>query len=589
MQNSRIVVLDCETSTIHNGREPVCRYYMSQHLVTKRAWSDSVWINIVYTTLLEVFDKMKWDKNITGNVENELKKILKQTKEESFENHSFDHGFTIFWTKLQNLSTPYYPKFADEYKDAFTKLALENLCTKMPWKFIRGDGNDHFYYDKPVNGQYEQAPGTTIVDFDINNKVHRDEVVRVCFGPHILSIGILQFEMEGNQLYCKGNPYYREFQQTPHYVHSIHVQQIHQLTERQLKRSTHNITSLHEKLQSILQTNKNVIFVAHNAQQDRKWILQSIDDQVKYHQYLSCKSGSIHKADIDDLLYLQQLLKNEWSIKYTFQRKWFCTLHGSMNDDGSTRQSNNGAKAQIKVTAHTLDALYKHITGQELTKHHNALTDTYACALIYCHLKNISKDSPGYKRIRSLGLDTDEKQRPHKKSKATCPRQYDIYIDERILPPTFVTDQNTQVGADISLEFGGNYREEHLNNTIVLNTGSETRRQRLESADLIFGNLGGACIAFQLKDDDDGRRVEINTSCNYLLWGKNCDQIQDDLSSNENHRIDWDTPYFLYEQHTQETMCLKVIDLHPKLTSASDLPMSLYTKRMLLTLKQLCL
>lgn len=636
MQNSRIVVLDCETSTISHGREPTCRYYMQKCVVKDTACTEQERNTKVYKILDEIL------KTCLGEIKQEfhytfdgLKLRMGTIQQKSFAGHNFDDGFTIFWKKLAQLhhDHPDTPKHEDAYKNEFTKHALKIMSTPMPWgsyawKFIQHGQEQHFYYDQPVAEHYEHAEGTTIIPFDIENKFHRDEVVRVCFGPHILSIGILQFDIQGNELQIvkdqhQENPYYQEFRQTPHYVHSTYVQQIHHLTASQLKQSIHNISSLHEKLQSILDTNrkKNVTFVAHNAQQDRKWILQSIDDQVKYHEYLSCKNGSDQKLHIESLQKLEQLLKNQWSKRDKVQRKWFCTLNGSMKDDGTTSGFQNGAKGKMTgAKEYTLDALYQFITTKKLTGYHNALTDTYACALIFCELLKISypssnnlERSSGYKRILDGCSVNNDGQKPtktrrsmslaetgrltgrvfsHKKDMIL--RQYDIIIDTHILPPTFVTDENTQIGENIFLEFGGNYGEEHLNNTIVLNTGSgiRSRQHRLDqSTDPIFGNLGGACIEFQLKDDTDGRRVEINTSCNYLLWGTHRDLLQDDLFPDQKYRIDWDTPYYLYELHTQQTMCLLVKDRVPRASINSEQTSSQFTEtaRLLMTLQSLCL
>lgn len=628
MQNSRIVVLDCETSTISHGREPACRYYMQKCVVKDTACTEQERNTKVYQILDAILQTVI--RNINPKFRytcDGLKLKMWSIQKRSFEGHSFDDGFTIFWKELAQLhhDHPDTPKHEDAYKNEFTKHALKIMSTPMPWgsyawKFIQHGQEQHFYYDQPVAERYEHAEGTTIIPFDIENEFHRDEVVRVCFGPHILSTGILQFDIHGKELKIvkdqhQENPYYQEFKQTPHYVHSTYVQQIHHLTAEQLNQSTHDISSLHTKLASIVQTDKDVTFVAHNAQQDRKWILQSIDDQVKYYRYLSCKSGVNQDETISSLLELQYRMKNQYSRIESKTRKWFCTLNGSMKDDGTTSGSRNGAKGKMtEAKEYTLDALYKLITGKKLKDYHNALTDTYACALIFCRLLKISypshnlETSSDYATIRKWCSVDNDGQKPTKTRKImslaetgrssgrvfsqqqnTILRQYDIWIDEHILPATFVTDENTQVGADISLEFGGNYGEEHLNNTIVLNTGSGKIQQRLDHReDPVCGNLGGACIVFQLKDDHDGRRVEIITSCNYLLWGMNRDLVQDALFPGEKYPIDWDTPYYLFELHTQQTMCLKVIDRAPRESIASEHSV-LRRTRLLMTLQSLCL
>ena len=396
MQNSRIVVLDCETSTIHNGREPTCRYFMQEYVVAQ----PGVPFANICKALENVFEETETD----GHTTDELKLKFERIRNNAFENHSFDTGFTLFWNDLTSLSR----EDANAYKDAFTKHALDFLYTavRMPWKFIKRGDEMHFYYDKLVDDQHTQD--STIVDFDIKDKFHRDEVMRVCFGPHILSTGILQFDIQGTDLDIIGDLYYQEFRQTPHYVHSTYVEQIHHLTARQLQKATHDISALHRKLQSILHITKELTFVAHNAQQDRKSILQSIADQIEYHTYLSCKTGVNQESEIKKLQDLDAALRNA---------NWFCTMYGTLKPDGKTAGKKNGSKDQIQQPreSNTLSAVYEKITKSPLTNQHDARTDTCACALIFCELlmkmdrsgKLLKlNDSKGYKRIRSMDFDT---------------------------------------------------------------------------------------------------------------------------------------------------------------------------------------
>jgi hypothetical protein len=489
----------------------------------------------------------------------------------------------------------------------------------MTWKFIRKGHQDHFYYDEPVNGEYKHAAGVQIIDFDIENKEHRDEVVRVCFGPHILSIGILQFDIPGNELQIVGDPYYQEFRQTPHYVHSTFVQeQIHHLTARQLKKSPHDISALHEKLQSILDANehKNVTFVAHNAQQDRKWILQSIDDQVKYHEYLSCKDGSDETSHVKSLQTLKQNLKNEWSRINKVERKWFCTLYGSMKDDGTSHRSQNGAigKFSPKPAIYKLAALYTFITGREMAENHNALQDTYACALIFCRLLKISyhkdkiEESAGYKRILA-SVQNVQKDRKRKAPRTQFLwevgrqnavvhnfRQFDMSIDDKLLPNTFLTDYNTQVGEENHMEFGGGADGFLLNNTVSLFTMNEPRRHRLDQSSAPrYGNLGGDRLSFVLQQDGNDRRVEFCVSAftstglfiGDLWWAKEGDPFQH--CNHEIHRLEWDQIYIFRENNFEEQMSLKVVDLRPTDLRPTGISEPSSTTGLLALFKSLCL
>ena len=612
MQDSRIVVLDCETSTIHSGREPVCRYYMQQSGKTVNNEMVCEELNVI---LGIVFTNMPTREEYTHEW---LKIKMTSLQKTAFNKHSFDDGFTIFWTSLQKLQ--YFsdsPSHADAFKDEFTKRALQDLSTRMTWKFIRKGQKDHFYYDEPVDGEYKYAADTQIIDFDIENKEHRDEVVRVCFGPHILSIGILQFDIPGNELQIVGGPYYQEFRQTPHYVHSAFVQKIHHLTQEQLEKSHCDISSLHTELRSIIKTNKNVTFVAHNAQQDRKWILDSIDDQVKYHEYLYCKNGSDQQSHIKSLKTLKENLKNEWSRTSKIERKWFCTLYGSMKDDGTSHRSQNGAigKFSPKPAIYKLAALYTFITEREMADNHNALQDTYACALIFCRLLKISyhkdkiEESDGYKRIL-VYVQNVQKDRKRKAPKTLslkefgrqdaqviiC-RQFDMYIDDVLLPPTFLTDYNTQVGEENHMEFGGGVGTSDLNNIVTLITNSEPRQHRLhEGRSSVCGNLGGDRLSFKLKQDGSDRRIVFCVSDETssgpfegALWWAKAGRNFRRLTSRM-HRLEWNQIYIFREDNTDEQMSLKVVDLRPIApiqTGIAGLPSSRTT--LLALLKSLCL
>ena len=615
MQNSRIVVLDCETSTIHSGREPVCRYYMQ----TSGKITDNEMVCAELNAILgTVFTKMAMQQQYTHVWLKGKMKLLQQT---AFDKRSFDDGFAIFWQSLKDLKycIRNSPSHEDAFKDEFTKHALEYLSTLTPWKFITKGQEQHFYYDKPVNNMYECAQDTEIIAFDIENKDHRDEVVRVCFGPHILSIGILQFDIQENELQIVEDPYYQEFRQTPHYVHSTFVEKIHHLTAGQLEKSPYGISSLHEKLQRILYTNseKNVTFVAHNAQQDRKWILQSIDDQVKYYQYLSCKNGSDQKLHIEPLQTLEQLLKNVWSRRDKVTRNWFCTLNGSMKDDGKSHNSRNGARDKIALPApkkYTLGDLYEFITGNPLQNYHNALTDTYACALIFCRLLKISyhkhkiEESAGYKRILTSvqNVQQDRKRKATKTlslkefgrqdAKVFIFRQFDMYIDGNSLPDTFLTDQNTQVGEQNHMEFGGGRGDFHLNNIVTIFTMNAPRQLRLHSSTApLCGNLGGDRLSFALKQDGVDRRVEFCVSPitsngafeGDLSWAKEGDQLQ--RLTHQMHRLEWNQIYIFREDSFDEQMSLKVVDLRPIDLRPAGISEPSSTTGLLARLKSLCL
>ena len=558
--------------------------------------------------LQQVFDSINKKPDDVATLTNrfqDLKSIFKQQDpvDENFDKHVFDNNFAQFWNDLRKLKLG-KTTYDEMYKDEFTIKALSSLKVTNHWKFIQRGDKQYFYYDKPdFPRTYTHSQGTTIEHFFVENKFQRDEVVRVCFGTHILSTCILQFDIQEQKPVITEEPYYQEFRQTPRYVHSTYVEKINHLTEDQLKRSSYDISSLHKKLETILDTDKELTFVAHNAQQDRKWILQSIIDQIDYHEYLSCKTGDNHEQEIQALKDLHNRLQ---------LAKWFCTIYGTLTADGKNAGKNDGSKHKIQQPreSNTLSAVYQRITGNQLKNHHDARTDTYACALIFCHLLKLDdRESADYNRIRLLCSGSDAAQRSTKirKTKSlaetgrlsggvfplhkdTISRQYDIIIDEHILPATFVTDENTQVGEDIHLEFGGFVDEHHLSNTVVLVTGSGNREYHFAGS---AGNLGGVHMTFQLKDDDLNRYVEISTSYGYLDWihPDSVNKVFVSFEAGPPQRLDWDKSYKFSEVHTGQEMCLKVRDLHPRQISSSELATShlTRTRNLLLTLQSLCL
>jgi DNA polymerase III epsilon subunit-like protein len=558
--------------------------------------------------LQQVFDSISKNPDDVSKLSDkfeQLKNIFKQQNpiDTSFDKDMFDDHFAKFWNDLRILKIG-KTTYDEMYKEAFTIKALSSLKVINHWKFIQKGDEQYFYHEKPDYPRtYTHAPGTTIEHFFVENKSQVENVLRVCFGAHILSSCILQFDIRGKQPVIVEEPYYQEFRQTPRYVHSTYVERINHLTEDQLKRSSHDIRSLHSKLKTILDTDKELTFVAHNAQQDRKWILQSIMDQIDYHEYESCQTGVNHKQEIEALKDLYNRLQ---------LAKWFCTIHGTLKPDGKSVGKHDGSKHKIQQPeeSNTLSAVYQKITGDPLKNQHDARTDTYACALIFCRLFKLDQtESSDYNRIRLLCSGSDASQRSTKIRKIrslaeigrsnasvyTIPRQYDIYIDGQKLPADYVTDKNTQVGETIHLEFGGPDHHENRLDLVDFNQNGDThiiRSHHCREGDERAGNLGGAYITFRLKDDAFGRRVEICTGTEYLVWrvlDNNTHNLDEDLPHlrQDPLRLDAHTIYEIRELTTQETILLKVIDLHPTHTpSTAQLPS---TKQLLTILYRLCL
>jgi hypothetical protein len=307
----RVIVLDCETNGLGNGREWACLYFMQKHIqdMTDRAEKSFDYLsetkNVLKRVLEDMLDSSKYEEHDKNSIKIAFHKI-------SITKGSFDDVFSHFWSKQLVDAKPTRP-WTEAYKDAFTKRALQTLSQTMKWKFIREPnkgrekGPLHFYYDSANESTYRGPNTGTVEEFNGENKDHIDNVVRVIFGRRILSICMLQFRIDsrdGIHTLHQEDVYCETFKQTEHYLHNKQIETIHHLSHQQLQSSIHDISSLHDKLIDVAKQTCDLTFAAHNASQDRKWILESIDNQIEYLQYLIYKNGDesdVHHKRIQTL------------------------------------------------------------------------------------------------------------------------------------------------------------------------------------------------------------------------------------------------------------------------------------------------
>jgi hypothetical protein len=424
----KLVFLDCETSGVNNGREPACRYYLSRCIEQAVAAAEAegrdgtvAKLDCIEGILRGVFDAMTTKKSVDGwgtsRLQASFYRILQdfiptgkaQNKNlKRFVYMPFDQAFSQFWRQTEQirlLSTDHF--FTELYRDLLTRQAVEHLSQSIVWKFIRGrDGALHFYYDQPVDGEYPRAEGVELVAFDVEQKEHVDAVVRACFGPAVLSICMLGAEVHDGGLSVQEDPYYEVFRQHGNYIHSQYAETAHRLTEGDI-RGGGDIASLHAKLRELVGVadhgvadhGRDVTFVAHNAVKDRQWIIQSIQDQIKYLEYTDCKQGIASEGgDITDLYDLMDRLKTS---------QWFCTQHGNLDAAGRAWRKNGSLVKIMDNRGDNLHSVYERVTGRALPGQHDARVDTYACALIYCRLLMLNHGinvemSAGYARIQAM-------------------------------------------------------------------------------------------------------------------------------------------------------------------------------------------
>jgi hypothetical protein len=95
-------------------------------------------------------------------------------------------------------------------------------------------------------------------------------------------------------------------------------------------------------------------------------------------------------------------------------------------------------------------------------------------------------------------------------------RQYDIWIDGRKLSARFLLDSETRAGHRLFLKFHGRV-------SLFDHTHADFRALRRTQPRIDYADLARCCIEFQLKDDENGRRVCIKASETYLHWSERRD------------------------------------------------------------------
>jgi hypothetical protein len=283
-----------------------------------------------------------------------------------------------------------------------TRQAVEQLSQSILWKFIRGgDGALHFYYDQPVDGEYTRAEGVELLAFDAEQKAHVDAVVRACFGPAVLSICMLEAEVNcaGGEMVIKEDPYYQVFRQHGNYIHSQFAETAHKLSAGEVQAGV-GITSLHTRLWDMVNREEGLTFVAHNAAKDKQWIIQSIENQIRYLQFTDCQKGRAEAGGYIAALHaLTKRLRTD--------SQWFCTQHGDLNSSGHARWRNGALVKIMENRGDNLHSVYEKVSGRALQGQHDARVDTYACALIFCRLLTLNhginvEKSDGYARLQAM-------------------------------------------------------------------------------------------------------------------------------------------------------------------------------------------
>jgi len=241
--------------------------------------------------------------------------------------------FSVYWAGLDRINK--------KHKETFTKFAVGYLSRQQA-----AEG-------KPIYLKH--------VAFDAQNAAHVAEVLRVFFGPEVVSCGIVlcAYDARDRSMQVLREDY-AVYRPSAQHKPSVVARAVHGLDANTLARGE-DIAALHARLLNIIEQHPAVVFVAHYAPHDRGVLLESIDRSTLDTQNLP------HKAH---LLRLRRELHDA--------RRWTCTWQRSV------LLARGFCGRDLKN--YKLPTLYEAVTHTPLLAHHNARTDAYACAVILCRL-----------------------------------------------------------------------------------------------------------------------------------------------------------------------------------------------------------
>jgi DNA polymerase III epsilon subunit-like protein len=255
--------------------------------------------------------------------------------------------FSVYWAGLDRLDK--------KHKESFTKFAVGYLSRQQ------AAAGKPIYLKRDASGVRFCSTDVAAVAFDVAKPGHVCEVLRVFFGPEVVACGIVLCAYDArNRTMEVLHEDYAVYRPSAEHKASCVAQAIHGLHANTLARGE-DIAALHARLLNIIEQHPSVVFVAHYAPHDRGVLLESIDRSTLNTQNLP------HKAH---LLRLRRELLDA--------RRWTCTWQRSV------LLARGFCGRDLKN--YKLPTLYEAATHMPLLEHHNARTDAYACAVIFCML-----------------------------------------------------------------------------------------------------------------------------------------------------------------------------------------------------------
>jgi hypothetical protein len=192
----------------------------------------------------------------------------------------------VYWAGLDRLNK--------KHKETFTKFAVGYLARQQA-----AEGNPIYLKHVP---------------FDAQNTTHVAEVLRVFFGPEVVSCGIVlcAYDARDRSMQVLREDY-AVYRPSAQHRPSVVARAVHGLDAAALA-SGEDIAALHARLLNIIEQHPAVVFVAHYAPHDRGVLLESIDRSTLDTQNLPYKAH---------LLRLRRELQDAHRWTSTWQRSVF--------------------------------------------------------------------------------------------------------------------------------------------------------------------------------------------------------------------------------------------------------------------------
>ena len=280
-----------------------------------------------------------------------------------------------------------------DWRDRFFREALRYCCSSLG--ILESKEECFLCYADDID-ELNKNPNE-FKSFDANNEAHVQAVLETCFGPAVLSCALIVLkDHDGRVDICaykefknsrsqNTSCYYQVYKPDEHHKHSGTAERVHRMSKSWLEIEGKDISELFMYLGLLQKNNPAFKFVAHNAPADHTFLEKCIQKRIRFSKY-----KNILYPDHPD-----NPKKNRWAervenlqrlLQLIQGKTWICTLQEAKQcvplrpEDEETRD-------------YSLGSVYETITHKKMPKMHDAQMDVYACATIFCYVKNIPDTS----------------------------------------------------------------------------------------------------------------------------------------------------------------------------------------------------